>query len=106
MAKYLLHEGKQIFRASTVLCKVPLASVTCVCLYRSRSRSPIRSSSGSVDAFEQSYGVSKETLLHGSYADYIKEYAAKSSSSRVSELFSGGVGISTCTFHKVISEHL
>lgn len=29
-------------------------------------------------AFEKSFGVCKETLLHGSYADYIKEYAARS----------------------------
>ncbi|CAI8005554.1 hypothetical protein GBAR_LOCUS4302 [Geodia barretti] len=29
-------------------------------------------------SFEEDFGVSKETLLHGSYADYIKEYSARS----------------------------
>ena len=39
---------------------------------------PQRSESPS---FEDDFGVSKETLLHGSYADYIKEYSARSSRS-------------------------
>jgi hypothetical protein len=29
-------------------------------------------------SFEEDFGVSKDTLLHGSYADYIKEYSARS----------------------------
>ena len=54
--------------------------------FRSRSRSRGRS-----DGFEKSFGVSKDTLLHGSYADYIKEYAAKSSrSTGVSYAFTFG----------------
>ena len=32
-------------------------------------------------SFEDDFGVSKETLLHGSYADYIKEYSSRSSRS-------------------------
>ena len=43
---------------------------------RSRSRSLNRESGDSV---EHSFGVSKQTLLHGSYSDYIKEYAARTS---------------------------
>ena len=35
--------------------------------------------SGSGGTFEKNFGVSKQTLLHGSYADYIKEYTARSS---------------------------
>ena len=42
-------------------------------LFRSQSQS------GSSSSFEKNFGVCKETLLHGSYADYIKEYAARSS---------------------------
>ena len=38
-----------------------------LCIYRSPSPS-----------FEEDFGVSKDTLLHGSYADYIKEYSARS----------------------------
>lgn len=37
---------------------------------RSRSRS-------SDSSFEGDFGVKKETFLHGSYADYLKEYSAK-----------------------------
>lgn len=39
-------------------------------LCRSRSRS-------SDSSFEGDFGVKKETFLHGSYADYLKEYSAK-----------------------------
>ena len=42
----------------------------------SRSRSRSRSSDSS---FEDDFGVRKETLLHGSYADYIKEYTSRGS---------------------------
>ncbi|XP_064387067.1 YTH domain-containing protein 1-like [Halichondria panicea] len=42
---------------------------------RSRTRSQSRSSDSS---FEDDYGVKKETLLHGSYADYVKEYKSRS----------------------------
>ena len=38
--------------------------------FRSRSRSTDSS-------FEDDFGVKKETFLHGSYADYLKEYSAK-----------------------------
>lgn len=46
---------------------------------RSSSSGHGGSSSGSGGTFEKNFGVSKETLLHGSYADYIKEYTARSS---------------------------
>jgi hypothetical protein len=42
---------------------------------KEEKKSRRRSSSPS---FEDDFGVSKETLLHGSYADYIKEYSARS----------------------------
>lgn len=45
-------------------------------LCRSHSRS--RSRSNSASSFEDDYGVKKETLLHGSYADYVKEYKSRS----------------------------
>ena len=41
-------------------------------IVRSRSRS-------SSSSFEDDFGVKKETLLHGSYADYLKEYSSKGS---------------------------
>ncbi len=41
-------------------------------IIRSRSRS-------SSSSFEDDFGVKKETLLHGSYADYLKEYSSKGS---------------------------
>lgn len=52
---------------------------------RSRSRSAGR------DAVEHNFGVSKQTLLHGSYSDYIKEYTARSTSK--------GVGSSSTQVH-------
>ncbi len=45
--------------------------------YRSRSRSRSHSQN-SASSFEDDYGVKKETLLHGSYADYVKEYKSRS----------------------------
>ena len=41
--------------------------------YRSRSHS-------SDSSFEDDFGVRKEVFLHGTYADYIKEYASRSGS--------------------------
>lgn len=43
--------------------------------YRSRSHS-------SDSSFEGDFGVKKETFLHGSYDDYLKEYSAKGGSAK------------------------
>lgn len=49
------------------------------CTCRSTGQSSNISGGSGSSTFEKNFGVSKDTLLHGSYADYIKEYTSRSS---------------------------